>query len=467
MWVRFTRVQPHSLAATEVDQSRRLKAEILAHSHPVAARFAPATAGFLLFCCNAVAQEMVPSDISEPNPAPLTPAQVQVLQSGSTPGTAPGSTSGRAVSETPRRFQYNFSASERNVYDDNINISSSNRRSDFYFAIEPAMAIGFGDSESVSSFSLIYRPSLFLYLDNSQDDTVQHVIRLQAAHTFGRLALSLTQDMQILNGADLNSISDPTGHNANTDVGGRTRHDIYMSALSGTYQLSGKLFLSSAGNLSIDDYPNGQIGSKSFSGNLFINYEYREKIVVGLGGTGGYSIADDSSPDQIYEQANVRVGYNATAKIRFNASTGVEFREFSNNSRGIYVSPVYALDAAYQAFDGTSITLGGSRHTANSASLAGQDYVSTDIHCAVSQRFMQRISLGIAAGYQNSEYISIINGIAATRSDNYYYVEPSVNVNITRFWTAGAYYLHRNNASSFNFFSFYDNQVGFRTTVTF
>jgi hypothetical protein len=176
---------------------------------------------------------------------------------------------------------------------------------------------------------------------------------------------------------------------------------------------------------------------------------------------------DSSSTDQTYEQANVRLSYRATAKVSLSASGGLEFRQFENNSRGIYVSPVYDLTASYEPFDGTAISLSGSRRTENSASLAGQDYASTTISLGVKQRFMQRFYLGLSTGFENSSYFSTVQGVSATRDDNYYYIEPSVDCTITRFWTAGAYYLHRQNSSSFDFFSFYDNQFGVRTTLTF
>src|SRR5205823_5172318 len=103
------------------------------------------------------------------------------------------------------------------------------------------------------------------------------------------------------------------------------------------------------------------ISSQIFSGNLFLNYRYSEKIVIGLGGTGGYDVVDNPTPDETFEEANVRGSYQVTGKIAFNFSGGVEFRQFENNSRGEYISPVFELNATYQPFDGTKITLSGSR----------------------------------------------------------------------------------------------------------
>ena len=427
--------------------------------------------GTLAFIAHTIrAQEETSSDTSASNASPLTPGEIAVLQSGSTagPNAPPPAVPGGTLTQTPRRFQYSLSFTERTVYDDNIGISSFNRKSDLYFAFEPSLSLGWGETDSVNSLAFVYHPSGFLFLDHSQDDGVQHLVRLQVGHNFGHLSLVLSQDVQILNGADLNSLADQTGHNANIDVGARTKHNIYTTNLNASYDLTGKLFLSSAANMAIDDYPRGQqIGSKNFSGNLFLNYQYREKIVFGLGGTGGYNKVDSGSPDQLFEQANARVSYTATAKINLSAMGGLEFREFANHSRGAYLSPVFTIAAAYQPFDGTSISLAGSRNTNNSAALSGQDYSETLISASIRQRFLTRTTLGLSGGFANSDYFSTINGLPSSRVDDYYFVEPSVDVTITRFLSAGAYYLHRQDRSSLNFFSFYDNQFGFKAVLSF
>ena len=150
-----------------------------------------------------------------------------------------------------------------------------------------------------------------------------------------------------------------------------------------------------------------------------------------------------------------------------NFSGGVEFRQFENNSRSEYISPVFEVGANYQPFDGTSVTLSGSRRTYNSGVLAGQDFAGTTITVGLQQRLLQRFRVGVSGGYQNSDYFSTVTGVMANRQDNYYFIEPSLDLPITRFWTVGGYYLHRQNDSSFHIFNFDDNQVGFRTVLTF
>ncbi len=83
------------------------------------------------------------------------------------------------------------------------------------------------------------------------------------------------------------------------------------------------------------------------------------------------------------------------------------------------------------------------------------------------QRFLQRIFIGLNMGYENDDYFSTANGIDVSRTDNYYYFQSSIDVNVTRFWSIGAYYLHREDSSSLESFRFSDNQVGGRTSLSF
>ncbi len=80
---------------------------------------------------------------------------------------------------------------------------------------------------------------------------------------------------------------------------------------------------------------------------------------------------------------------------------------------------------------------------------------------------LRRIYLGLAGGYENSDYFSTIQFVDGSRHDDYFFIQPAIDVTITPFWTVGAYYLHRENDSSSGQFSFHDNQYGLRTSLTF
>src|SRR5207244_11684475 len=81
------------------------------------------------------------------------------------------------VSAEPRRFQYGFKVTVRGVYDDNINISQTNRVSDYYFTIEPVLTLGLGDITRVGDnyIRLDYAQACFLFAVPSQGCDVQHL----------------------------------------------------------------------------------------------------------------------------------------------------------------------------------------------------------------------------------------------------------------------------------------------------
>jgi Putative beta-barrel porin 2 len=376
------------------------------------------------------------------------------------------------VSAEPRRFRYELKLSFRGVYDDNINISNTDRLSDYYYTFEPVLTLGVGDitGQENNFIRLDYAPSLFLFVHHTSNNAVQQIIRLAGQHRFSRLTLTLATEISIADGTDLRTLADQTfpGSHANLDVGGRTQFQTYNSRAGASYDLSGKTFLSAEFDSLITDYNSSSLfSSQILSENVFINYRYSDKVVVGIGGTGGYDFADDPNPDQSFEQVNARLSYELTGKLSVNLSGGIEFRQFEGSSQGQHISPVYQLSAIYRPSDSTNFTLTGTRQTFNSGVLAGQDFTETMIQASVRQRFLQRFYLAVAGGFQNSKYFSTISGVTANRQDDYYFIEPSLEFSVTRFWRIGGYYLRRQNDTSNSSFQFYDNQVGVRTALTF
>jgi len=401
--------------------------------------------------------------VAEINAAPPPPSLPYPVSVSDSKGGALNVPSGE-----PRRFHYELGLTVRGVYDDNIFISHTDRVSDYYFAIEPRLTLGFGDMEGrgTNYIRLDYMPSILLFVDHSDQDDVDHLIHLEGRHQFSKLTFVFSQDVDILKNSNLNSLIDTTGQFANIDVSGRTELNLYVSRVRAYYDLTEKVFLSGEFDASIYDYRDDFINSETFSGGLYINYKWTPKVVVGIGGTGGITQVDEGNPDQPFAQVNVRLSYEATGKLNFYASVGVEFRDFDSN-RSERTTPVFEIGGIYRPFDGTTITLAANRSMLASGFFPAQDYAATNVVLRIQQRLLQRFYLGLSAGYENADYFATANGVDATRNDDYYFVEPSVDVLINRHFSVGAYYLHREDSSSLDFFSFYDNQVGVRATVRF
>jgi hypothetical protein len=381
---------------------------------------------------------------------------------------------GAAISSVPKRFQWGVRLTIRGVYDDNILLSHFDRIHDWYVAIEPAITIGYGDivGRNGNYIRLDYAPSIFLYVDHSDDDVMQHLIRLEGQYVLGRLTLGLSQDVQILHGSHLDTSTLDASAIAiagsiNAGVNGRTHVDLYQTNAGASYDLTDKTFLSSQFHYRRNDF-NTLISSDEIGGNLFFNYKYSPKLAFGIGGGGGFGTVD-IGPDETFEQGLLRVQYQLTGKISLNASAGVEVRQFDSNdgSRSDRVSGVYEIGAVYQPFDGTVITLRGSSRVLNSAVVADADYLATNVLLGVRQRLLQRVYAGFTFGYEHADYFNTVPGVDVSRNDNYYLIEPAVDVMVTRWFTVGAYYLYRTNNSPIDRFDYYENQVGMRASFTY
>jgi len=400
-----------------------------------------------------------------------TTAQTSVIGSPAAGGPYGGfSTKNVAMGEPssqPRRFYYGLQFTVRGVWDDNIFLTHTNKTSDYYFAIEPLLTLGFGDiqGQSRSYLRLDYMPSAILYVNHSDEDAFNQLIRLEGGYNSGRLRLSLEQDVVLLQSANLNSFIDTTGLWANTDASAPTRMNIFNTRLRAQYDLTGKVFLQGEFDSYTYFYPNN-ISDYTVSGGLYIYYNWLPKVSVGVGGTFGYNWVDNPTPNQTFEQANLRLNYEATAKLGLYASGGVEFRQFDGN-RDTYSTPVFELGLTYYPFDGSTFTLAAGRRIYNSGFEPGQDFTNSYVVGRFQQRLFRRLYLGLAAGYEGSNYFAAADNVNATRDDNYWFIEPSLDVLITRWLSAGVYYLHREDSSNDDFFSFDDNQVGVRATVRF
>jgi hypothetical protein len=148
------------------------------------------------------------------------------------------------------------------------------------------------------------------------------------------------------------------------------------------------------------------------------------------------------------------------------ASAGAEFRQFDGN-RSTYTTPVFEVGVTHQPFEGTTINLAAGRRIYNSGFQPNEDFADTYVVGRFQQRLFHRLYFGLGGGYENSGYFATSRNVSAPRNDDYWFIEPSLDVLITRWLSAGVYYLHREDSSNIDFFSFDDNQVGVRATARF
>lgn len=416
-----------------------------------------------------------PLPASEGTPAPPTtsaltaPAAAPVPMDGSGSAPPPAEAVVPTVSGNTRRFRYAFRLALSTVYDDNVSLRGSSSGSDVYFTIEPGVTAGFGDIVGRQSnyVRIDYAPSFYLHASASEANALQHLIRLEGQYVFTRLTTTLSQDVQLLDGSDLN-VSTNTGtvvNRVNLDVSARTRVNIYVSRALLNYMLSDKSALALALLYNNNDYRT-LISSQTVSADFSYNYIYSPKLSLGAAVSTGYLSVKRGTPNQVFEQFNLRASYQSTGKLAVNGSVGLEARQFEGSS-GNHVTPVLELGLLYQPFDGTTISLSANRRVLSSATLAGQDYTTTGFVGTGRQRFFQRYFLSLTLGYENASYFSASGQADSSREDSYYYVQPSLEFRITETWNVNLFYVHRQNASSSGNTSFANNQFGLRTSYNF
>ena len=128
---------------------------------------------------------------------------------------------------------------------------------------------------------------------------------------------------------------------------------------------------------------------------------------------------------------------------------------------------MFDINAIYLPFDGTSVSVAASRSTSPSAVQGGQSYQSTNLSFSFRQRFFQRFYTGLTVGYQNLHYVSEVSGLSATRDDDYFYVQPSLDFVIHENVSIGLTALHRESNSSLRSAGFADNQVSLSLAYSF
>jgi hypothetical protein len=405
---------------------------------------------------------VVPTELALPAEPPLPESE----DAGVTAATAAEQIEEAAI---PRRFRYEIKVEARTVYDDNVNLSRQTKRDDTYVQIAPEFYFGIGDiNEQYENYiSTRYSPSAYFFLNNSDLNTTEHIASLTGQWRIARLAIRLSQDIESIQSANLDVPTTTGGisNQLNLDVGGRRRLSTYATRLDLIYAFTGKMSLRAEADFIVRDYER-LTDSTTVAGALGFDYVYGPKLRLGLGVRAGEDYLDEPSPDQSFQQVNVRANYDASEKLRITSSAGVEFRSSEGFGR-TRTSPLFTVGATYAPFDGTQLGFAATQRTYNSAVEGGRDFLSTQFVLRARQRLLQRFFLSVAAGLQSQDYDFATDDISADREDNYRFIAPAFDVIVTRYGTVGVYYAHRENDSSNPLFGFEDNQFGLRSTLTF
>lgn len=394
------------------------------------------------------------------------------------PGEGPKRDQPEKKDDKDRMFHYSIRLGGRFVYSDNINAAPApNEVEDFYVSLEPGISIGLGDvpERKKSYIRLDYSPNALFYFDNSEFNTFNHFIRLEAVAHLGKLTLSLFQDVSLLEGVEANfrgpndfgdSRRDSDRWRDNRDVAGRNNIQFYNTTLMARYDFTEKASMTGAFRYNHTNYEE-LFTLDIYSGDLFFDYKLTPELSAGIGGAGGVVHHDDPTIDEQYQEARTRFTYDLPKRVKIDGSLGLEFRQFGRGGSLDYIAPLIDVTVAFEPAEGTRVTIGGRHRTMVSNALEGQAFTITGANVGLRQRLTERVDLNVNSGYEQASYFSVFSDVEAMRRDEYFFIDTSVDVKITDKWTAGAFYIHRENVTNLAPFGFAENQVGLRTSVSF
>ena len=180
----------------------------------------------------------------------------------------------------------------------------------------------------------------------------------------------------------------------------------------------------------------------------------------------GYTAA--KTPNQTFQQIAVRSSYEVSEKIDVSGSIGLFFSQFED---GDSKSPTLVFDVAgsWQPLERTLVSAEAYRRDFPSYSTAGQNYTATGLRVSVRQSFLEKYSASLATGYENSDYSNDGDAGGTDRSDDYFWVRPSVNYEFNERVNAGVFYQFRTKSSDApgGAYDYSNNQLGIYTNYRF
>lgn len=335
------------------------------------------------------------------------------------------------------------------VFDDNINLSSSNKESDFIFAVSPGVGLMLGDEQSPLLIVGDYTPSFLLFANHDSQNTFDQTGMADIRYVFTKLTLGLHLTGESVTGGS-------------TDVGDRVRRTVGYAGLRANYVMNEKFSFDADIEGSGANY-NGLLGSTEARIRGWLNYQATGKISLGVGSTFG-TLDVQGGSTQTYEEALARVSYDATGKLVLNASGGVDIRQADSSS----VNPVFGIGVVYAPFATTTITMDIYERIYGSAALVRENYTSTGITTGIRQQLQQNLFMAITTGYVWSNYYAVAQNVNATRVDNVYFVRVGPEWQITRWCNSALFYEFSDDSSSGNGSrSFSRNRVGVQANFAF
>ena len=319
------------------------------------------------------------------------------------------------------------------AYDDNVFLDENDRVDDVVWGLRPGITIISSDlsTNGGKALTLTYDPNFLIYTDESDRSSINHSAAISASLAFTKLSLGLSQTVS--------STEYPV-----VEAGTLTDRLELGTMLNARYAFGEKLSADVGFGLDIVDYAD-RYGSWDWSNRNWVNYQYSERLGVGVGLVLGY-IDMEGSADQNYEDLLVRAIFHAAEKLQLNATVGLDWRQYRSGVDDT-LAPIWDVAAVYRPQERTALSFGLYQRYYSSAYYGDQNYLSTGVNVGVRHEFLTRYVFSINARYYRSDYEATVVGAAPRATDEVVAVRPELSVRLKERWTAGIFYEFSRNTS--------------------
>jgi hypothetical protein len=189
------------------------------------------------------------------------------------------------------RRRWTFSIEFRSIYDDNIFLSrEGSEQSDLVFLVAPSVTWRAGDTaKRHDSYAVVsYTPSASFFVDESDENSLDHTVRAEMQKRFGRLAVGVDGRFQRLSGATP-ELSDRVDR-AETAARLRLRYDV-----------SGRTSVEVSGGYSQVDYRDAALADyEEWLVETFVGYQLSGRTRVAAGGAAGRMDVAGAGSQELY-----------------------------------------------------------------------------------------------------------------------------------------------------------------------
>lgn len=347
--------------------------------------------------------------------APVVPAAVQGAVDDSPPSPLVAPRDPAAGDKKTEGVEFGVILSA--AYDDNIFLSARDRKSDFVAKVAPRIAYVKGDRETQDGgyLSVAYRPTGVAYAENSDDNRVDHDVRLAVGMKGKKVAF----DYSLAYG----KLGDATA-----DTGRPTDRDVIDHVVRIAWVPREKLAVELAAGQSIADYADRiLLDSREAFGEIALRYAYSPKTRLSLAYRAG-RFEVDGADDQRFQRVMAGIEWQPREKIRVEFAAGAEKRKYATGSD---VTPVMEGRIHWKASEKTDLYLSAYRRETASAFSVGQNYRLTGVTAGYSQKIGDKWTARLEAGAERASYRFVDGTGGDAGRDDVWFVRPSLEYRLT------------------------------------